>query len=111
MIAPISRELVGLNARRGLGRLRHGPSSGRSTSTCASSAEKAGGTSADERQIVPRGFGVVQGEDGNGSRLGVGETVRLVDLLDESVTRMEKSLKDGWPRENVRRLRRGQVRG
>ena len=40
------------------------------------------------------GFGVVQGEDGKRFKTRSGETVRLVDLLDESVTRMEKSLKD-----------------
>ena len=40
------------------------------------------------------GFGVVQGEDGKRFKTRSGETVRLVDLLDASVERMEKSLSD-----------------
>lgn len=40
------------------------------------------------------GFGTVQGEDGKRFKTRSGDTVRLVDLLDESVGRMEKSLND-----------------
>lgn len=35
------------------------------------------------------GFGVVQGEDGKRLKTRSGETVRLVDLLDEAVARMK----------------------
>lgn len=38
------------------------------------------------------GFGTVQGEDGKRFKTRSGDTVRLVDLLDEAVARMEKSL-------------------
>jgi arginyl-tRNA synthetase len=40
------------------------------------------------------GFGTVQGEDGKRFKTRSGDTVRLVDLLDEAVGRMEKSLTD-----------------
>jgi arginyl-tRNA synthetase len=40
------------------------------------------------------GFGTVQGEDGKRFQTRSGDTVRLVDLLDEAVGRMEKSLND-----------------
>lgn len=39
------------------------------------------------------GFGTVQGEDGKRFKTRSGDTVRLVDLLDESVARMETSLR------------------
>ena len=38
------------------------------------------------------GFGTVQGEDGKRFKTRSGDTVRLVDLLDEAVSRMEASL-------------------
>jgi len=38
------------------------------------------------------GFGTVQGEDGKRFKTRSGDTVRLVDLLDEAVTRMENTL-------------------
>lgn len=38
------------------------------------------------------GFGTVQGEDGKRFKTRSGDTVRLVDLLDEAVKRMEESL-------------------
>lgn len=38
-------------------------------------------------------FGTVQGEDGKRFKTRSGDTVRLVDLLDEAVSRMEASLK------------------
>jgi arginyl-tRNA synthetase len=37
------------------------------------------------------GFGVVQGEDGKRFKTRSGDTVRLVDLLDEAVSRMKVS--------------------
>jgi arginyl-tRNA synthetase len=40
------------------------------------------------------GFGTVQGEDGKRFKTRSGVTVRLVDLLDEAVTRMEASLNE-----------------
>mmetsp|Transcript_9998 Transcript_9998/g.18285 ORF Transcript_9998/g.18285 Transcript_9998/m.18285 type:complete len:861 (+) Transcript_9998:74-2656(+) len=40
------------------------------------------------------GFGTVQGEDGKRFKTRSGDTVRLVDLLDEAVARMESSLKE-----------------
>uniref|UniRef100_A0A7S4AKI1 arginine--tRNA ligase n=1 Tax=Pseudo-nitzschia australis TaxID=44445 RepID=A0A7S4AKI1_9STRA len=40
------------------------------------------------------GFGTVQGEDGKRFKTRSGTTVRLVDLLDEAVSRMEGSLND-----------------
>lgn len=40
------------------------------------------------------GFGTVQGEDGKRFKTRSGDTVRLVDLLDEAVNRMEISLND-----------------
>eukprot|EP00584_Thalassiosira_punctigera_P002980 CAMPEP_0172535672 /NCGR_PEP_ID=MMETSP1067-20121228/7570_1 /TAXON_ID=265564 ORGANISM="Thalassiosira punctigera, Strain Tpunct2005C2" /NCGR_SAMPLE_ID=MMETSP1067 /ASSEMBLY_ACC=CAM_ASM_000444 /LENGTH=861 /DNA_ID=CAMNT_0013320613 /DNA_START=27 /DNA_END=2612 /DNA_ORIENTATION=+ len=40
------------------------------------------------------GFGTVQGEDGKRFKTRSGDTVRLVDLLDEAVSRMEASLNE-----------------
>ena len=40
------------------------------------------------------GFGTVQGEDGKRFKTRSGDTVRLVDLLDEAVGRMETSLRE-----------------
>lgn len=40
------------------------------------------------------GFGTVQGEDGKRFKTRSGDTVRLVDLLDEAVGRMEQSLNE-----------------
>lgn len=40
------------------------------------------------------GFGTVQGEDGKRFKTRSGDTVRLVDLLDEAVRRMEASLRE-----------------
>ena len=58
---------------------------------CFEAAQKAGWTAKDGR-LCHVGFGVVQGEDGKRFKTRSGATVRLVDLLDESVTRMEASL-------------------
>ncbi len=58
------------------------------------------GWAQDERHRLDHvGFGVVQGEDGKRFKTRSGDTVRLVDLLDEGVVRMSASLleriKDG----------------
>jgi len=44
------------------------------------------------QQLQHIGFGTVQGEDGKRFKTRSGTTVRLVDLLDEAVSRMEGSL-------------------
>jgi arginyl-tRNA synthetase len=44
------------------------------------------------QQLKHIGFGTVQGEDGKRFKTRSGDTVRLVDLLDEAVSRMEESL-------------------
>lgn len=46
------------------------------------------------QQLQHIGFGTVQGEDGKRFKTRSGDTVRLVDLLDEAVTRMEESLNE-----------------
>ena len=48
----------------------------------------------DDQRLEHIGFGTVQGEDGKRFKTRSGDTVRLVDLLDEAVSRMEKSLKE-----------------
>lgn len=51
------------------------------------------GWAKDERHRLDHvGFGVVQGEDGKRFKTRSGDTVRLVDLLDEAVQRMSASL-------------------
>merc|ERR1711988_1564565 len=45
-------------------------------------------------QLAHIGFGVVTGEDGKRLKTRSGETVRLVDLLDEAVVRLEKALRE-----------------
>jgi arginyl-tRNA synthetase len=46
----------------------------------------------DGQKLQHIGFGTVQGEDGKRFKTRSGDTVRLVDLLDEAVGRMEASL-------------------
>ncbi|KAG7374686.1 arginyl-tRNA synthetase [Nitzschia inconspicua] len=46
------------------------------------------------QQLQHIGFGTVQGEDGKRFKTRSGDTVRLVDLLDEAVSRMEASLNE-----------------
>jgi arginyl-tRNA synthetase len=46
------------------------------------------------QQLQHIGFGTVQGEDGKRFKTRSGDTVRLVDLLDEAVSRMEESLNE-----------------
>ena len=60
---------------------------------CYSAARKIGWVSKGQR-LEHIGFGTVQGEDGKRFKTRSGDTVRLVDLLDEAVSRMEKSLKN-----------------
>ena len=45
------------------------------------------------QQLQHIGFGTVQGEDGKRFKTRSGDTVRLVELLDEAVSRMETELK------------------
>lgn len=51
-------------------------------------AARAVGWVGDGVKLEHLGFGVVQGEDGKKFKTRSGETVRLVDLLDEAVCRM-----------------------
>lgn len=54
-------------------------------------AARAAGWVGDDVKLEHLGFGVVQGEDGKKFKTRSGETVRLVDLLDEAVRRMAVS--------------------
>jgi arginyl-tRNA synthetase len=60
---------------------------------CNRAANDIGWVNAGQR-LQHIGFGTVQGEDGKRFQTRSGDTVRLVDLLDEAVGRMEKSLND-----------------
>jgi arginyl-tRNA synthetase len=60
---------------------------------CNRAANDIGWVNAGQR-LQHIGFGTVQGEDGKRFQTRSGDTVRLVDLLDEAVGRMEKSLTD-----------------
>ena len=57
-------------------------------------AKKIGWVDDDSHRLDHIGFGTVQGEDGKRFKTRSGDTVRLVDLLDEAVSRMETSLKE-----------------
>jgi arginyl-tRNA synthetase len=61
---------------------------------CFGAARKIGWVKENDTDIKLEhiGFGTVMGEDGKRFKTRSGETVRLVDLLDEAVDRMEKSL-------------------
>jgi arginyl-tRNA synthetase len=48
----------------------------------------------NEQKLEHIGFGTVQGEDGKRFKTRSGDTVRLVDLLDEAVTRMATTLRE-----------------
>ena len=63
---------------------------------CFSAAAKIGwvGDSVNSVKLEHIGFGTVQGEDGKRFKTRSGDTVRLVDLLDEAVSRMEASLRE-----------------
>lgn len=54
-------------------------------------AARAVGWVGDGVKLEHLGFGVVQGEDGKKFKTRSGETVRLVDLLDQAVFRMAVS--------------------
>ena len=57
-------------------------------------ARKIGWVDGDSHRLDHIGFGTVQGEDGKRFKTRSGDTVRLVDLLDEAVSRMEASLNE-----------------
>lgn len=57
-------------------------------------AKKIGWVDDDSHRLDHIGFGTVQGEDGKRFKTRSGDTVRLVDLLDEAVSRMESSLRE-----------------
>eukprot|EP00978_Attheya_sp_CCMP212_P011945 scaffold29664_cov51-Attheya_sp.AAC.3 len=57
-------------------------------------AAKKIGWATDDVKLQHIGFGTVQGEDGKRFKTRSGDTVRLVDLLDEAVSRMATSLEE-----------------
>ena len=59
---------------------------------CYAAARKIGWLNDKGQRLDHIGFGTVMGEDGKRFKTRSGDTVRLVDLLDESVSRMEDSL-------------------
>ena len=61
---------------------------------CYKAAEMIGWVDGSKACLDHIGFGTVQGEDGKRFKTRSGDTVRLVDLLDEAVSRMETQLKD-----------------
>mmetsp|Transcript_61020 Transcript_61020/g.90490 ORF Transcript_61020/g.90490 Transcript_61020/m.90490 type:complete len:855 (+) Transcript_61020:130-2694(+) len=61
---------------------------------CFSAAKMIGWVDPSTHKLEHIGFGTVQGEDGKRFKTRSGDTVRLVDLLDEAVNRMEISLKE-----------------
>jgi len=61
---------------------------------CFEAAKMAGWWNETTHSLEHIGFGTVQGEDGKRFKTRSGETVRLVDLLDEAVRRMEETLRE-----------------
>lgn len=59
---------------------------------CFSAANKIGWLNGQKLEHI--GFGTVQGEDGKRFKTRSGDTVRLVDLLDEAMNRMDASLRE-----------------
>jgi len=59
---------------------------------CFEAAEMIGWVTPEGPRLDHIGFGTVQGEDGKRFKTRSGDTVRLVDLLDEAVRRMKASL-------------------
>jgi len=59
---------------------------------CFAAAEKIGWAEPGVHRLEHIGFGTVMGEDGKRFKTRSGETVRLVDLLDEAVRRQEEGL-------------------
>lgn len=68
---------------------------------CFSAAEMIGWTDPSKHKLEHIGFGTVMGEDGKRFKTRSGDTVRLVDLLDEAVKRMEESLSDRIPADQI----------
>jgi arginyl-tRNA synthetase len=61
---------------------------------CFAAAEKIGWVDPKVHKLEHIGFGTVMGDDGKRFKTRSGDTVRLVDLLDEAVNRMETSLNE-----------------
>lgn len=61
---------------------------------CYLAAEKIGWVDPKKHSLEHIGFGTVMGEDGKRFKTRSGDTVRLVDLLDAAVKRMEESLQE-----------------
>jgi len=61
---------------------------------CYAAADRIGWVDPARHRLEHIGFGTVMGEDGKRFKTRSGDTVRLVDLLDEAVLRMETSLND-----------------
>lgn len=61
---------------------------------CFEAARRAKWLKDDTHRFEHVGFGMVCGEDGKVYKTRSGDTVRLVDLLDMSVVRMEQSLQE-----------------
>jgi len=61
--------------------------------TCFAAADKIAWLNPKKHRLEHIGFGTVMGDDGKRFKTRSGETVRLVDLLDEAVKRMEDSLR------------------
>ena len=61
---------------------------------CFLAADKIGWVDPKVHRLEHIGFGTVMGMDGKRFKTRSGDTVRLVDLLDEAVGRMEASLKE-----------------
>jgi arginyl-tRNA synthetase len=61
---------------------------------CYTAAEMIGWVDPKKHKLEHIGFGTVMGEDGKRFKTRSGDTVRLVDLLDEAVKRMEASLNE-----------------
>lgn len=59
---------------------------------CFAAGREIGWIQEDTHKLEHIGFGTVMGEDGKRFKTRSGDTVRLVDLLDEAVERMEASL-------------------
>lgn len=60
---------------------------------CFGAAKAIGWLDEKNQRLDHIGFGTVNGEDGKRFKTRSGDTVRLVDLLDEAVNRMEESLR------------------
>lgn len=61
---------------------------------CFAAARLIGWVDPKKHKLEHIGFGTVMGDDGKRFKTRSGDTVRLVDLLDEAVSRMETSLRE-----------------